>query len=71
MESLRRGSRDNMTAVLVEFEDGTAYAEAHEAEQFVPGDDYHKHSGNSEWRNAFVQDAQRGGLSEAQLMKII
>jgi len=56
--SVEAGSKDNHSAMLIKFTDGTAYQRAPE---FVPGP-YSAHSKEKQFREAYLSDAKRRGL---------
>ncbi len=57
--SLTAGSKDNMTAVLVQFQDGTNYNR--ERDEFIPGP--FKREWSMEFISAYTQNAARYGYS--------
>jgi serine/threonine protein phosphatase PrpC len=65
-ECLKRGSRDNMSAMIVQFVDGTAYAKDPE---YLPGP-YYSDDGDSKFQEAYMKDAQEAGFSLEQALKL-
>lgn len=64
-QSLKAGSRDNMSAIVVQFsEDGTAYSR--EGEEFIAGP-FYQYSDNSKFRRCYEADAARSGYTGARL----
>jgi len=66
-ECLRRGSRDNMSAMIVQFVDGTTYSK--EKWEYVPGP-FHEGNGTSSFQEAYQKDAEAAGydLEQAKAM---
>jgi len=58
-ECLKRGSRDNMSCMIVQFCNGTDYDAPNE---FIPGP-YHVDEGDSKFQEAYSKDAQASGYS--------
>jgi len=58
-ECLARGSRDNMSAVLIQFIDGSTY---HKADQFLPGP-YHDNPRNADHQEAYKLFAEGFGIT--------
>jgi protein phosphatase len=64
-ECLKRGSRDNMTAMIVQFKDGTEYAKDPE---FFPGP-YFATEGDQRFQDGYVRDAQAAGYTLEQALQ--
>jgi len=64
-ECLKRGSRDNMTAMIVQFVDGTSYAKEKE---YVPGP-YFSSENDSKFQEAYSKDAQSAGYTLEQALQ--
>jgi serine/threonine protein phosphatase PrpC len=64
-ECLKRGSRDNMTAMIVQFKDGTQYAKDPE---YLPGV-YYASENDSKFQEAYTKDAQIAGFSLEQALQ--
>jgi serine/threonine protein phosphatase PrpC len=65
-ECLKRGSRDNMSAMIVQFVDGTDYAKDTE---FFPGP-YFDQENDTKFQEAYVKDAKDAGFTLEQALKI-
>lgn len=65
---LSRGSYDNMTAILIQFKDGSDFHS--DGFQFIPGQFFQGDSGLEPYQKAYINDASRAGytLQEAQLL---
>lgn len=66
--SLERGSKDNMSAMVCCFRDGSSYHRA--GGEFVPGP-YHEFKHNEKFRNAYLKDAKRHGYEGQKLMSVV
>jgi len=64
-ESLKRGSRDNMTAMIVQFIDGTAYSKDPE---YIPGV-YFSSENDSKFQEAYAKDALAAGFTLEQALQ--
>jgi len=64
-ECLKRGSRDNMSAMIVQFVDGTAYEKEKE---YVPGP-YFTQDNDSKFQEAYQKDALESGYTLEQALK--
>lgn len=66
--SLERGSKDNMSAMVICFRDGTKYHQA--GGEFVPGP-FHQHKHNDKFKKAYLADAKRHGFEGEKLMSVV
>ena len=66
MHSLRAGSKDNMTAVFVQFMDGSEYARP---DEFVAGP-YYRRCQNAPFAQAYEKDAGRQGMTGLPLWEV-
>jgi len=65
-QCLSRGSKDNMTAVLIEFKDGRAY---HQADiEYIPGP-YHPGKEAKKFQEAYKADAEAAGFTLEEAMR--
>eukprot|EP01083_Nonionella_stella_P160365 524156_1 len=64
---LQSGSTDNMTAVFVEFTDGTAF---NHGAQYVPGPLFTR-KGDAAFLDAYLGDAKLNGFSDMELLKTV
>jgi serine/threonine protein phosphatase PrpC len=64
-ECLKRGSRDNMSAMIVQFVDGTSYSKEQE---YVPGP-YFTQDNDSKFQEAYQKDALEAGFTLEQALK--
>jgi len=64
-ECLKRGSRDNMTAMIVQFKDGTQYAKDPE---YTPGV-YFSSENDQKFQEAYARDAQAAGFTLEQALQ--
>jgi len=64
-ECLKRGSRDNMTAMIVQFVDGTSYAKDPE---YIPGA-YFTGESDSKFQDAYAKDALSAGFTLEQALQ--
>jgi len=64
-ECLKRGSRDNMTAMIIQFVDGTSYARELE---YIPGA-YFSSETDAKFQEAYAKDAQAAGFSIEQALQ--
>jgi len=64
-ECLKRGSRDNMSAMIVQFVDGTSYDKEKE---YVPGP-YFTQDNDSKFQEAYQKDALEAGYTLEQALK--
>jgi len=65
--SLAKGSKDNMSALMVVFDDGTDYHQT--KPEFIAGP-FHPHQSDQAFRNAYLADAKRCGYQGEELMKL-
>jgi protein phosphatase len=65
-ECLKRGSRDNMSAMIVQFVDGTSYRREKE---YLPGP-YYCDEGDSKFQEAYIKDAQEAGFTLEQALQL-
>jgi len=66
-ECLSRGSRDNMSAMIVLFEDGTSYVQ--EKNQYIPGPWYNGEN-DHKFQEAYTQDARAAGYDLTEALKL-
>lgn len=64
--SLKRGSKDNHSCMLIAFEDGTAYAKA---DEFIAGP-YHPFKRDSAFNDAYLADAKKHGYEGERLFEL-
>jgi serine/threonine protein phosphatase PrpC len=64
--SLQRGSKDNMSALLVEFGDGSSY---NSGDEFIPGP-YSVSEDDKKFVEAYIADAKRHGIAPEKLIKM-
>jgi len=64
-ECLKRGSRDNMTAMIVQFVDGTSYVREPE---YIPGV-YYSSETDAKFQEAYAKDAQAAGYTLEQALQ--
>lgn len=64
--SLKKGSKDNHSAILIQFTDGTAYQRA---DQFVAGP-FHPFQNDKQYVKAYLADALKHGYEGEELMKL-
>eukprot|EP01123_Difflugia_compressa_P012681 TRINITY_DN552_c0_g1_i2.p1 TRINITY_DN552_c0_g1~~TRINITY_DN552_c0_g1_i2.p1 ORF type:complete len:358 (-),score=76.47 TRINITY_DN552_c0_g1_i2:181-1254(-) len=67
-ECLRRGSRDNMSAFIVKFVDGTSYHS--EKTEYLPGQ-WYADDGDTKFQEAYIKDAKDAGYSLADALKLL
>jgi len=67
-ECLRRGSRDNMSAMIIQFVDGTDYHS--ENSEYVPGP-WHAEDGDSKFQEAYKKDANESGLTLEEALELL
>jgi len=65
-ECLRRGSRDNMSAMIIQFMDGTEYAKPNP--EYIPGP-YFSEETDSKFQEAYARDAMAAGYSLEEALK--
>jgi serine/threonine protein phosphatase PrpC len=63
-ECLKRGSRDNMSAMIIQFMDGTSYIKDTE---YLPGP-YFSSENDSKFQEAYTKDAQAAGFTLQQAL---
>jgi len=66
-EVLARGSRDNMSAMLIFFENGTQYHQ--DANQYVPGQ-WHNGENDHKFQEAYTEDARSAGYDLQSALKL-
>jgi len=66
-ECLARGSRDNMSAVIIMFENGTSYHS--DQNQYIPGP-YYNGENDHKFQEAYLQDARTAGYSLPQALQL-
>lgn len=64
--SLQKGSKDNHSALLIHFTDGTSYAQD---DEFVAGP-FHPHQNDKQYVKAYLADAKKHGYEGEELMKL-
>lgn len=64
--SLQRGSKDNHSALLIAFEDGTNY---NAKDEFIAGP-YHPYRNDKSFSDAYLADAKKHGFEGEQLMEM-
>jgi len=64
-ECLKRGSRDNMSAMLIQFVDGSSYGKDTE---YLPGP-YFSGENDSKFQEAYTKDAQAAGFTIEQALQ--
>jgi len=64
--SLRKGSKDNHSAMIISFEDGTVYDGP---DEFVAGP-FNPYASDRQFRDAYMKDAQRFGIDQEKLMEL-
>jgi len=62
--SLQKGSKDNMSALMVIFDDGSDY---NQKDEFIAGP-FNTHKNDEAFRNAYLADAKRCGYQGEELM---
>lgn len=65
-ECLKRGSRDNMSCMIVQFIDGSSFNHKNE---YIPGP-YFLDDGDSKFRDAYQKDAEAAGYSLEEAQKL-
>jgi len=65
-ECVARGSKDNMSAMLIQFKDGTSYSNV---DQYIPGP-YHEEPRHQEFQEAYKQFAEKAGFSLEESRKL-
>jgi len=65
-ECLKKGSRDNMSAMIIQFTDGTSYGRDTE---YIPGP-YYKEENDSKFREAYAKDAQAAGYTAEKALEL-
>jgi len=66
-EVLRRGSRDNMSAMIILFEDGTAYNQ--DKFEYIPGP-WHSGENDHKFQEAYATDARSAGYDLPTALKL-
>jgi len=66
-ECLARGSRDNMSAMIIQFESGTAYHT--DVNQYIPGP-YFNGENDHKFQEAYLQDARSAGYTLPQALQL-
>jgi len=67
-ECLKRGSRDNMSAMIIQFVDGTSYHR--EGSEYVPGP-WHAEEGDTKFQDAYTKDALAAGYTLQDALNLI
>lgn len=65
---LAAGSKDNMTAILIQAVDGTGYRQ--EKDEFLPGV-WHEHRTNATFADAYANDARKHGYTLEQAIELL
>jgi serine/threonine protein phosphatase PrpC len=65
-ECLKRGSRDNMSAMIIQFADGTSYAQT--SPEYLPGP-YFTEENDGKFQEAYAKDAQAAGFTLEEALK--
>jgi len=65
---LTRGSKDNMTAAIIQFTDGTAYAQP--SDEYVPGP-YYANKDGKKFQEAYKADAEASGFTLEQALRLL
>jgi serine/threonine protein phosphatase PrpC len=65
---LNRGSKDNMTAVLIQFTDGVSYSQA--KDEYVPGP-YYANKDGKKFQEAYKADAEASGYSLEEALRLL
>jgi serine/threonine protein phosphatase PrpC len=70
--SVKQGSNDNHTGLLIQFIDGRGYPGSGSLSKhtFEPGG-YQQFSSDVEWAKTYMDDAKKSGLSESELRQLI
>jgi len=66
-ECLARGSRDNMSAMIIQFENGTAYHR--DENEYKPGP-YYNGENDHKFQEAYLQDARAAGYTLPQALQL-
>jgi len=66
-ECLKRGSRDNMSAMIIQFVDGTSYEKENE---YIPGP-WFSEDGDSKFMEAYTNDAKAAGFTIDEALKLL
>lgn len=66
-ECLARGSRDNMSAMIIQFENGTSYHK--DENQYIPGP-YYNGENDHKFQEAYLQDARTSGYTLPQALQL-
>jgi len=66
-ECLARGSRDNMSAMIIQFENGTQYH--NDVNQYIPGP-YFNGENDHKFQEAYLQDARSAGFTLPQALQL-
>lgn len=64
--SLKRGSKDNHSCMVISFEDGNSYARD---DQFIAGP-YHPYARDSNFKDAYLKDAKKHGYEGEKLFEM-
>jgi len=67
-ECLKRGSRDNMSAMIIQFVDGTSYHR--EDTEYLPGP-WYAEEGDTKFQEAYIKDAKDSGYSLQDALKLL
>jgi serine/threonine protein phosphatase PrpC len=65
-ECLKRGSRDNMSAMIIQFTDGCSYAQT--SPEYIPGP-YFTEENDGKFQEAYAKDAQAAGFTLDEALK--
>jgi len=64
--SLRKGSKDNHSAMIIAFEDGSKFDSP---DEFLAGP-FNPYANDRQFRDAYIKDAQRFGIDQDKLMEL-
>ena len=67
-QAIRRGSKDNITCMVLQFTDGTEAMKAHPAKAYVPGPPYPRTHETS--RTCYAKMAQMAGVTTAEALEL-
>jgi len=67
-ECLKRGSRDNMSALIIQFVDGTSYNK--EETEYLPGP-WYAEEGDTKFQEAYIKDAKDSGYTLQDALKLL
>jgi len=66
-ECLQRGSRDNMSAMIIQFKDGTSYHQ--DKHEYIPGP-WFSEENDHKFQEAYIADAKTAGYELADALKM-